>query len=67
MALIVLTSATGSPGVTTSALGLAMSWPPPGILIAAAPAGAAPVPAGDFRGAALGPPPGPPRGGPPGG
>jgi hypothetical protein len=27
MALIVLTSASGSPGVTTTALGLALTWP----------------------------------------
>lgn len=27
MAVIVLTSATGSPGVTTTALGLALTWP----------------------------------------
>jgi hypothetical protein len=54
MALIVLTSATGSPGVTTSALGLAMSWHRPVILIDADPAGAAAVQAGYFRGADLG-------------
>lgn len=50
MALIVLTSAQGSPGVSTTALGLAMSWPRPCVLLDADPTGASPVWAGYFRG-----------------
>lgn len=50
MALIVLTSAQGSPGVSTTALGLAMSWPRPSVLLDADPTGASPVWAGYFRG-----------------
>lgn len=53
MALIVLASATGSPGVTTTALGLAMSWPRPVMLIDADPSGSAAIQAGYFRGADL--------------
>jgi len=53
MALIVLTSANGSPGVTTSALGLAMAWPRPTVLIDADPTGARAIPAGYFRGSQL--------------
>lgn len=50
MVLIVLTSAQGSPGVSTTALGLAMSWPRPCVLLDADPTGASPVWAGYFRG-----------------
>ena len=39
MALIVLTSASGSPGVTTTALGLALTWPRPVLLVEADPTG----------------------------
>lgn len=53
MALIVLTSANGSPGVTTTALGLAMTWPRPVILVDADPTGARAIPAGYFGGAQL--------------
>lgn len=50
MALIVLTSASGSPGVTTSALGLALSWPRPSLLVEADPTGGSGVLAGYFHG-----------------
>ncbi|EWT06788.1 hypothetical protein N864_16725 [Intrasporangium chromatireducens Q5-1] len=50
MALIVLTSAAGSPGTTTTAVGLALSWPRPVLLVEADPTGGSPVLAGYFRG-----------------
>lgn len=50
MALIVLTSANGSPGVTTTALGLATNWPRPVVLVEADPTGASGIAAGYFRG-----------------
>jgi hypothetical protein len=50
MALIVLTSASGSPGVTTSALGLALTWPRPVLLVEADPTGGSAFLAGYFRG-----------------
>jgi Flp pilus assembly CpaE family ATPase len=50
MALITLMSANGSPGVTTTALGLALSWPRPVILIDADPTGARAILAGYFGG-----------------
>lgn len=50
MALIALTSASGSPGVTTTALGLALSWPRPVVLVDADPTGGRSIPAGYFRG-----------------
>ena len=53
MALIVLTSANGSPGVTSAALGLAMAWPRPSILVDADPTGSRAIPAGYFRGGQL--------------
>lgn len=53
MALIVLTSASGSPGVTTSALGLALAWPRPTLLVDADPTGSRAIPAGYFRGGQL--------------
>lgn len=53
MALIVLTSANGSPGVTTAALGLAMAWPRPTVLVEADPTGASAIAAGYFRGGHL--------------
>lgn len=53
MALIVMTSAAGSPGVSTSALALAMAWPRPTVLIDADPSGAQAFAAGYFRGGEL--------------
>jgi hypothetical protein len=50
MAMIVLASAAGSPGVTTSALGLALTWPRPVLLIEADPTGGSAILAGFFRG-----------------
>lgn len=50
MALIVLASAQGSPGVSTTALGLALAWPRPCLLLDADPTGASAIPAGYFRG-----------------
>ena len=50
MAVIVLASASGSPGVTTSALGLALTWPRPVLLVEADPTGGSAVLAGYFRG-----------------
>ena len=53
MALIVLFSANGSPGVSTSALGLAMAWPRPSILADTDTTGARAVAAGYFHGGQL--------------
>jgi len=53
MALIVLTSANGSPGVTTTALALALAWPRPTILVDADPTGSQSIPAGYFHGCQL--------------
>ena len=50
MATIVLASASGSPGVTTSALGLAFSWPRPVLLVEADPTGGSGIYAGYFQG-----------------
>lgn len=50
MALIVLTSANGSPGVTTTALALAMAWARPTLLIEADPTGASAIGSGYFAG-----------------
>lgn len=50
MAVIALTSAAGSPGVTTTAVGLTLSWPRPVLLVEADPTGASSVLAGYFRG-----------------
>jgi hypothetical protein len=50
MALVVLASASGSPGVTTTALGLALRWPRPAVLVDADPVGGSAVLAGFFRG-----------------
>jgi hypothetical protein len=52
MVMVVLASASGSPGVTTSALGLALTWPRPVLLVEADPTGGSAVLAGYFRGAA---------------
>ncbi|GAA1851948.1 hypothetical protein [Myceligenerans crystallogenes] len=53
MALITLMSASGSPGVTTTAVGLALSWPRPVVLVDADPTGARAIPAGFLKGAQL--------------
>jgi hypothetical protein len=50
MSLIVLASASGSPGVTTTALGLALTWPRPVLLVEADPTGGSAVAAGYLRG-----------------
>ncbi len=50
MAVIALTSASGSPGVTTTSLGLALSWPRPVLLVEADPTGGSGLLAGFFRG-----------------
>lgn len=55
MSLIVLTSASGSPGVTTTALGLALGWPRPALLVEADPTGGSSVSAGYLRGSAVPP------------
>lgn len=50
MAVIALTSASGSPGVTTAAVGLALCWPRPVLLVEADPTGGSGILAGFFRG-----------------
>jgi hypothetical protein len=50
MAVIALTSASGSPGVTTTALGLAFCWPRPVLVIEADPTGGSGILAGFYRG-----------------
>lgn len=50
MALYVLTSASGSPGVSTAATGLAYHWPRPALLLDADPTGTSALLAGHFRG-----------------
>lgn len=50
MAVIVLASASGSPGVTTTALGLALVWPRPVVLVDADPVGGSALLAGYFHG-----------------
>ncbi len=50
MAVIALTSASGSPGVTTTAVGLALLWPRPALLVEADPTGGSGILAGYFRG-----------------
>lgn len=50
MALVVATSASGAPGVSTSALGLALAWPRPVLLVEADPSGGSVVLAGWFQG-----------------
>ncbi len=50
MTLIVLTSASGSPGATTSALGLALTWARPSVLVEADPTGGSAILAGYLRG-----------------
>lgn len=55
MSLIVLTSASGSPGVTTTALGLALGWSRPVLLVEADPTGGSAVAAGYLRGSLVPP------------
>ena len=50
MVLIALASASGSPGVTSTALGLALSWPRQVLLVEADPTGGSGLLAGYFRG-----------------
>jgi hypothetical protein len=50
MAVICLTSAAGSPGVTTTALGLAFCWPRPVLLVEADPTGGSGILAGFLKG-----------------
>lgn len=50
MAIVCLTSASGSPGVTTTAVGMAFSWPRPLLLVEADPTGGSGVLAGFLRG-----------------
>ncbi len=50
VAVITLVSAAGSPGVSTTALGLALSWPRPLVLVDADPTGGAAVLAGYLHG-----------------
>jgi hypothetical protein len=50
MAVIALTSASGSPGVTTAAVGMALLWPRPVLLVEADPTGGSGLLAGYFRG-----------------
>jgi hypothetical protein len=50
MAVIALACAAGSPGVTTTAVGLAFSWPRPVLLVEADPTGSSGILAGFFRG-----------------
>lgn len=50
MTLIALTSAKGAPGVTTTALALALEWPRPCLLLEADPAGSSSILAGWLRG-----------------
>lgn len=50
MALIALASASGSPGVTSTALGLSLLWPRPVLLVEADPTGGSGLLSGYFRG-----------------
>jgi len=50
MAVIALASASGSPGVTTTAVGMAQLWPRPVLLVEADPTGGSGLLAGYFRG-----------------
>ncbi|MBT0773235.1 hypothetical protein KIH74_30100 [Kineosporia sp. J2-2] len=50
MAVITLASGSGSPGVTTTALALAVAWPRPALLVEADPSGSSAISAGWFRG-----------------
>jgi hypothetical protein len=50
MAVVCLTSASGSPGVTTTAVGLAFCWPRPVLLLEADPTGGSGILAGFLKG-----------------
>ncbi len=50
MAVTVLVSASGSPGVTTTAVGMALAWPSRAVLVDADPRGGQPILAGYFGG-----------------
>lgn len=50
MAIYVFASASGSPGVTTSVMGLALLWPRPVVVVEADPTGGMGILAGYFRG-----------------
>ena len=50
MAVIALCSASGSPGVTTTAVALAWNWPRPVMLVEADPVGGSAILAGTFQG-----------------
>jgi hypothetical protein len=50
MAVVALASASGSPGVTSTALGLALLWPRPVLFVEADPTGGSGLLAGYFRG-----------------
>ena len=50
VAIIVLTSASGSPGVTTTVMGLALTWPRPVLVVEADPTGGSGILAGFFKG-----------------
>lgn len=50
MAMITLVSASGAPGVTSTALALASSWPRPVLLVEADPSGSSALLAGFWRG-----------------
>lgn len=50
MAVILLTSANGAPGVTTATLGLACTWPRPAVVVETDPVGGSAMLAGFFRG-----------------
>ena len=50
MAIIALASASGSPGVTATALGLALAWPRPILLVEADPTGGSGLLSGYFQG-----------------
>lgn len=50
MAVVALCSASGSPGVTTTAVGLALNWPRPVVLVEADPTGGSGILAGFLRG-----------------
>lgn len=51
MAVIALASASGAPGVTTTALALTLLWPRPALLVEAGPYGSSAILAGYLRGA----------------
>ncbi|MBK8458810.1 MAG: hypothetical protein IPL43_00155 [Micropruina sp.] len=49
MGIVTLVSASGSPGVTSTAVGLALTWPRPVVLVEADPTGGSGILAGFFR------------------